>query len=142
MAISLKGCKPDNFEPHTSLKLSFTNIWGHCSNFVECKYFLELNCHDILSLSETDLDESIDSGNFSVRSYLPLIRKDSITQMCGLAVFVNEKLCFSGDICLENSADSSFVFNWLYFTQWLTSFSYINHPLCGYAQFLILFHLT
>ena len=56
------------------------------------------------------MDESIDSGNFSVRSYLPLIRKDSITQMCGLAVFVNEKLCFSGDISLENSADSYLCF--------------------------------
>ena len=124
MVISLKGCKPDNFEPHTPLKLSFTNIWGHCSNFVECKYFLELNCHDILSLSETNLDESIDSGNFSVRSYLPLIRKDSITQMCGLAVFVNEKLCFSGDISLENSADSYLCF-WLALLHSVTYFFFL-----------------
>ena len=34
MAILSKGCKPDKFEPHNSLKLSFTNIWGLCSNFV------------------------------------------------------------------------------------------------------------
>ena len=26
MAMLSKGCKPDNFEPHNSLKLSFTNI--------------------------------------------------------------------------------------------------------------------
>ena len=28
MAILSKPCKPDNFESHNSLKLSFTNIWG------------------------------------------------------------------------------------------------------------------
>ena len=28
MAISPNACKPDNFESHNSLKLSFTNIWG------------------------------------------------------------------------------------------------------------------
>ena len=33
------------------------NIWGPCSNFVEC---------DILILCETNLDHSIDSGNLSV----------------------------------------------------------------------------
>ena len=27
MAILSKGCKPDNFESHNSLKLSFTNSW-------------------------------------------------------------------------------------------------------------------
>ena len=36
MIIISKGCKPDNFEPHNSLKLSFTNISGLRSNFVEC----------------------------------------------------------------------------------------------------------
>ena len=35
-----KGCKPDNFESHYSLKLSFTNIQDLCSNFVECESFL------------------------------------------------------------------------------------------------------
>ena len=46
MAISLKGCKSDNFEPHNSLKLSFTNIRGLRSNFVECESFLESNSLD------------------------------------------------------------------------------------------------
>ena len=35
MTILSKGCKLDNFEPHYSLKLSFTNTRGLCSNFVE-----------------------------------------------------------------------------------------------------------
>ena len=73
---------------HNSLKLSFVNIWGLPSNFVECEYFLESNSPDILALCETNLDDSIDSGNFSVRGYLPLIWKDSITLMHGLAVYV------------------------------------------------------
>ena len=81
MAILSKGCKPENFNPHNSLKLSFTNIWGLRSSFVECESFLGSNSPDILALCETNLDDSIDSGNFSVTGYLPLIQKDSITHM-------------------------------------------------------------
>ena len=83
MAILSKVCKPDNFESHNSLKLSFTNIRGLRSNFVDCESFLESNSPDILALCETNLDDSIDSGNFSVRGYLLLIRKDSNTHMHG-----------------------------------------------------------
>ena len=88
MAILSKACKPDNFELHNSLKLSFTNIRGLCSNFVDCKSFLESNSPDTLPLCKTNLDDSIDSGNFSVRGNLPLIWKDSGTHMHGLAVYV------------------------------------------------------
>ena len=73
MAIFSKGCKPDNFESHTSLKLSFINIQGLCLNFVECVSFLESNCFDILALCDKNFDESNDSDNFSVRDYLFLI---------------------------------------------------------------------
>ena len=72
MAIS-KACKPDNFESHNSLKLSFTTIRGLRSNFVDCKSLVESNSPDILALCETNLDYSINSGNFSVRGYLVLI---------------------------------------------------------------------
>ena len=48
MAILSKGCKPDNFEPDNSLKLSFTNIWRLYFNFVECESFLESNLLTIL----------------------------------------------------------------------------------------------
>ena len=64
MTILSKGCKPDNFEPHNSLNLSFTHIQGLHSNFVECGSFLESSSPDILALCETNLDDSIDSGNF------------------------------------------------------------------------------
>ena len=141
MTILSKACKPDNFESHNSLKLSFTNIRGLHLNFVDCKSFLESNSPDILALCETNLDDSIDSGNFSVRGYLPLIQKDSGTHIHGLVVYVKEGLPFARDLSLENSADS-FVFDWLYFTQCLTSFSSIDHLLQLCAWFLILFHLT
>ena len=110
MAILSKACKPDNFESHNSLKLSFTNIRGLRSNFVDCESFLESNSPDILALCETNLDDSIDSGNFSVTGYLPLIRKDSSTHMHGLAVYVKEGLPFARDLSLENSADSYLCF--------------------------------
>ena len=48
MAILSKACKPDNFELHNSLKLSFTNIQGLCSNYVNCESFLESNSPDML----------------------------------------------------------------------------------------------
>ena len=67
MAILSETCKPDNFELHNSLKLSFTNVQGLRSNFVDYKSFLESNSPDILALCETNLDDSIDSGNFSER---------------------------------------------------------------------------
>ena len=85
-------------------------ISGLCSNFVDSEPFLELNSLDILALCETNLDDSIDSGNFSVRGYLPLIRKDSSTHMHGLAVYVKEGLPFAWDLSLENPADSDLHF--------------------------------
>ena len=110
MAILSKACKPDNFEQHNSLKLSFTNIRGLRSNFVDCESFLESNSPDILALCETNLDDLIDSGNFSLRGYLPLIRKDSSTHMHGFAVYVKEGLPFTQDLSLKNSADSYLCF--------------------------------
>ena len=105
MTILSKACKPDNFELHNSLKFSFKNIQGLPSNFVDCESFLESNSPDILALCETNLDDLIDSGNFSVRGCLPLIRKDSNTHIHGLTAYVKEGLPFAQDLSLENSAD-------------------------------------
>ena len=101
-------------------------------NFVDCESFLESNSTDILAVCETNLDDSTDSGNFSVTAYLPLIRKDSSTRMHGLAVYVKEGLLFARDLSPQNSPDS-YVFTWLYCPQYLTSFSSIDHLLCSYA---------
>ena len=109
MVIS-KACKPNNFESHNSLKLSFTNIRGLRLNFVDCESFLQSNSPDILALGETNLDYSIHSGNFSVRGYLPLICKDSSTHMHALVVYVKEGLLFTQDLSPENSTDSYLYF--------------------------------
>ena len=110
MAISSKECKPDNLKAHNSLKLSFTDVPGLCSNFAECESFLESNYPDILALCETNLHDSIESGNFSVRGYLPLIQKDSITYMHGLKVYVKEGLLFARGLSLENFVGSYLCF--------------------------------
>ena len=65
-----------------------TNIRGPWSNFIEHEFFLESNYLEILALCEANLDDSIDSVNFSVRGCLPLIRKDYFTLMHGLLVYV------------------------------------------------------
>ena len=82
-AILSKGCKPDNFES---------------------------NSLDILALCQTNLDNLVDSGNFSVTGCLLLVGKDSITHMHGLAVYVKEGLPFAWDLSLENSAGSNLCF--------------------------------
>ena len=106
MAILSKWFKRENFESQNSLKLSFTNVLGLLPNFGECKSFLESNSPHILALCETNLYDSIDSGNFSVIDYLPLIWKDSVTQMHRLAVYVKEGLPFTRELSPENSMDS------------------------------------
>ena len=73
-------------------------------NFVDCQSFLESNSSEILVLCEANQDESIDSGNFTVRGYLILIRKDSSTHMHGLAVYVKEGLSLAWDLSPQNSA--------------------------------------
>ena len=61
-------------------------------------------------LCETNLDDSIDSGNFSVRGYLPLIQKDCGTHMHGLTIHVKEGLPFAWHLSPENSANSYLCF--------------------------------
>ena len=82
MAILSKVCKPGNFESHNSLKLTFTNIWGLQSNFDGYESFLDANSPEILALCETNLDDSIDSDSFCLRSCLALIWKNSNTMVC------------------------------------------------------------
>ena len=59
MVILSKGYKPGNFESHSSLKLSFTNIWSLRLNFVDCESFLESNSPEIYALCQTNLDDSL-----------------------------------------------------------------------------------
>ena len=119
MATLSKTCESYNF-----LKLSFTNIWGLHLNFADCESFLESNSPDILPLWETNLDDSIDSANFPVRGYFPLIWKDSSIHMHGLTVYVKEGVPFKWVLSLENSADSYLSFQ-LVLLHSLSHFSFL-----------------
>ena len=110
MAIISRFTKPGTPKSHTSLKVSYTNIRGFCSNFLHCESYLETNLPDILALSETNLDDVVDSNSFIVKGYLPLIRKDSSTHMHGLGVFVKEGLPLAREISLETLGESYMCF--------------------------------
>ena len=79
---------------HATLEISFTNIRCIRSNFFGRESFLVSNSPDILALCEPNLDDSVDSGNFYVRGYHPLIWKDSITHIHG---HVKEGCLFTQD---------------------------------------------
>ena len=127
MAILSKACKPDNFKLHNSLKLNFTNIWGLRSNFVDCESCFESNSPDILPLYQTNVDDSIDSGKFSMRGYLPLIQKDSSTHTYGVTVMLKKDFLLHG--------------TWLIMGLFLLLFP-LSINFFAFVQFLILFHLT
>ena len=94
---------------HTTLRdLAVSIFRGLCLNFVECESFLESNSPDILALCETNLDDSIDCSNFSLRGYLSSFNsKGFCYYMHGLAVYVKKGLAFARDLSLENAADSA-----------------------------------
>ena len=91
-----------NYASHSSLKLTRTSIRGLRSNFVGCESFLESNS-DILAFCEINLDDSIDSSNFSVKDYPLLMWKDSFTYMQALSGYVKDGLPFARDLSLESS---------------------------------------
>ena len=61
-------------------------------------------------MCETNLNDSIDSGNLYVGGYLPLIRKYSVTHMHGSTVYVKEGLPSAQNLSVENSQDSYLCF--------------------------------
>lgn len=77
---------PDNLGSLNFLQFSFTKIQGLCCNFVSYESFFELNSLDTLASCETNSGDSIDSSSISVRAYLPLISKNSITHILVLAL--------------------------------------------------------
>ena len=62
--------------------------------------------------------------------------------MHGLTVYVKEGIPFGWDLSLKTLQILADVFDLLYFSHCLTSFSSIDHLLGLCALFLILFHLT
>ena len=106
----MRFTKPGTPKSHTSLKVSYTNIRGFCSNFLRCESYLETNLPDILALSKTNLDDVVDSNSFIVEGYIPLICNDSSTHMHDLGVFVKEGLPLGQEISLETFGDSYMCF--------------------------------
>ena len=93
-------------------------------DFVECdESFLQSNSPDILTLSETNLDDSIYSSNLSVKGYLTLIQKDTVTDS-GLAVYVMEGLPFVQNLSLEKSVYSFLCF-WLALLQLVSYYFFL-----------------
>ena len=118
MAILSKACKQDKF-PIRQFSKTQLYKYSRSSFKFQSESFLESNSPDILALC----DKLNRLWHFYVRDYLPVIQKDSATCMHSFAVYVKEGI--------PN-----------YFIQCLASFSSINHLLCLYALFLMLFHLT
>ncbi|CAE1168972.1 unnamed protein product [Acanthosepion pharaonis] len=70
--------------------------------------FLSADCPDILALCETNLVSSIPSSDLSIPGYLPLLRKDSLTHMHGLSVYVKDHIPLARELSLE-SPDQSYM---------------------------------
>ena len=104
------------------------NIRGLHLNFVECESFLKSNSHDILILCETSLDDSIDSGNFSMTDYLPIVQNNSITHICIALQFKRRRTSFCTGLSLENPTDSYLCF-WLPLLNSLSYVSVLYQPL-------------
>ena len=105
MTILSKRRKPDIFESQDSLKFIFTNIRDLRNVNLSLNQTL---LTFLLYVRQTWMTQSTD--NFSVRGYLPLIRKHSFTRIHGLAVYLKEGLPFAHDFYLENSVDSYLCF--------------------------------
>ena len=87
----------------------FTKILGLCSNFVEVIFSLNQTLLTfLLYMRQTWMTQLVLAIFFwGIIFIFPLIWKDSITHMYGLAVYVKEGLPFGWDLSLENSAYSA-----------------------------------
>ena len=129
MAILLKGCKPDNFQPRNSLKLLriFKNLFHFCQIWIFP--WIKLSWH---SCSTWDKLEWLNwFWQFLCERLSSFNPKNSITHMYGLAVYVKEGLPF-GLISRK-----LFRFLLMFFTRFTSlSVSSIDHLLRCYVQFL------
>ena len=77
MAKISKVHRPNKLHSHKSLKRSFTNIQINHLKFVGCELVLVPTFLNIFALCETNMEDLIDSRNFFVRAYLPLIQSNT-----------------------------------------------------------------
>ena len=120
-----------HFVKSMSARLYFRPLFEFCESFLES------------NSPEANLDDLIDCGNFFVRVYLPLIRKDSSTHMRGPAVYIKEVLPFLHNLSLENSTDSYLYFRLAILHSVSSLFFFLcRSPSLSLCMVFILFHLT
>ena len=91
-------------------------------------------------LSKASKTDNFESHNSLKLSFTNICRLHSNFVDCESSLESNSPGIFA--LCEKTLRILTYVFDWLYFTQCLTSFSSINHLLLCYAQIFILFHLT
>ena len=135
MAILSEQRKTNKFESHNSLKLNFTNIWGLLSNFAECEYLLESRSSDKLGWLNW-FRQFLFGGlfYFSLKGFCY-----SYAWSCSLCERASS-FCTRG--ISRKLCRFLLIFDWLYFTLCLTSFSTVDHLLHFYTRFLMFFQLT
>ena len=140
MAILSKERKPDNFESHNSLKLSFTNIQGLCLNYVGCESFFRSTSPDILAVCETNLDYFTDFGSFSmVRASVSSINPKWFCYSYAWSYSLCEG---RNSFCMEFISRKICNFWLALLHSVFYFFPLFLHLLRLCAQFLMLFHLT
>ena len=97
---------------------------------------------DILALCETNVDDSIDFGNFSVRGITSFNQKEFNHSNAWLCNLREERASLCIGLVSRKVRVLTDIFDWLYFIQCLTSLSSFDHLLCFYAQFLMLYYVT
>ena len=111
MIILSKGCKPDNFESHNSLKPSFWNIGGFHWNFVDWESFFEWNKLSWHFCSVWDkLGWLHWFWQFLCQGLSSLSNRFHISYAWS-CILCEEGLAFTQDLSLENSADSYCMWN-------------------------------
>ena len=107
--------------------------------FIQNLLIVNLLFNQTLLTCGANLDDSTDSGKFSVTSSFNL---KGLLHMHGLLQLCKGRTSFCTRLISRKFCGFLLALDWLYFLQCHTSFSYINHFFYLYARFLILFHLT
>lgn len=115
-----------------------TNIWVPCFNFDGCESFLWSNYTNILTLCEANVEDSVDSSNFSMLS--SFINSGEFWSCC----LCKRVFPFACNLPLQNSENSYLCFEQtiLHFYVLFFSVFCIYHHIILWTHFLMLFHLS
>ena len=99
-----------------------------------CKFFLGSDYPGILALCKTNVEDSVNSSNLSLRGYSPSIQKYFVIHEHFLAVYVKEDFHFECDSSLENS-DFLFVFSVVFTSLSVSYFFSVDDTILFFVQF-------